>query len=72
MPLLEFLNSFASRLDNLWFTVSWLGMVLTAAFLSFRYFERPLMTLAPAQPTALPVAPVAKDSEEELDLEKTF
>ena len=72
MPLLEFLNSFASRLDNLWFTVSWLGMVLTAAFLSFRYFERPLMALAPAQPTALPVAPATKESEEELDLEKTF
>ena len=59
-PLLEVLQVNAPSLHNVWFTLLWLAMVLIAACLSFRYFERPLLKLAPSQPekqltTALPL-----------------
>ncbi len=47
---LEWLNSYMPSLHLFWFTVLWLAMVFSAAYISLRWFERPLLKFAPKQP----------------------
>lgn len=62
-PFLNAFKQYFPTLGTASFLSLWLGTTLGLAALSYRFFEKPLMRLAPAQ--AKPLKPLASDGEDE-------